>query len=262
VGEIFLREARRTLAQASHAISLVQRASDETTGSLRLSFVASAALGPLPDLVLRFRKQYPGIEVLLDSDTTGAQLEALRRGATDIALIVAPLQESKGLVVDHFREEKMVIALPSWHPLASRKSIRLSQVATESFVSFPFTAGPGFESVFLAACQRAGFFPTIVQEVSQMVTKIMLVASGVGVALVPESFTAMHMPHVKYVPVLEGRRPLCYSLAFATQARRDNPLAEAFIQMAGGRSSQRSMERTPKDRKSDSASIRLAGIAR
>jgi DNA-binding transcriptional LysR family regulator len=233
VGEIFLREARRTLAQAAHAMSLAQRASDDTAGSIRLSFVASAALGPLPDLVLAFRQQHPGVEVLLDSDTTGAQLEALRRGAADVALIVTPLQDSKGLVIDHFREEKIVMALPSWHPLASRKSIQLGQVATESFISFPFTAGPGFESIFLAACQRAGFSPTIVQEVSQMVTKIMLVASGVGVALVPGSFAAMQMPHVTYVPVLEGRKPLCYSLAFATQARRDNPLVEAFLRVAG-----------------------------
>jgi len=234
VGDIFLREARRTLAQAAHGMSLAQRASDETAGSIRLSFVASAALGPLPDLVLQFRKEYPGVEVLLDSDTTGGQLQALRRGATDVALIVAPLQDAKGLVVDHFREEKIVIALPSWHPLASRKSIQLSQVATESFISFPFSAGPGFESIFHAACQRAGFFPKVVQEVSQMVTKIMLVASGVGVALVPDSFAAMQMPHVTYVPVLEGRRPLRYSLAFATTARRDNPLVESFLQLACG----------------------------
>lgn len=232
VGEIFLREARRTLAQAAHGMRLAQRASDETAGSLRLSFVASAALGPLPDLVRRFRQAYPGVEVLLDSDTTGGQLQALRRGATDIALIVAPLQDAKGLAVDHFREEKIVIALPSWHPLASRKSIQLSQVASESFISFPFSAGPGFESIFLTACQRAGFFPKVVQEVSQMVTKIMLVASGVGVALVPGSFAAMQMPHVTYVPVLEGRRPLRYSLAFATQARRDNPLVESFLLLA------------------------------
>lgn len=238
VGEIFLREARRTLAQAAHGMSLAQRASDGTAGSIRLSFVASAALGPLPDLVLQFRQAYPGVEVLLDSDTTGGQLQALRRGATDIALIVAPLQDARGLVVDPFKEEKIVIALPSWHPLAARKSIQLKQVADESFISFPFSAGPGFESIFLAACQRAGFFPKVVQEVSQMVTKVMLVASGVGVALVPASFAAMQMPHVTYVPVLEGRRPLRYSLAFATQARTDNPLVDSFLQLAcGGKAS-------------------------
>ncbi len=46
VGEVFLREARRTLAQAEHAVALARSAVDASAGSIRLSFVASAALGP------------------------------------------------------------------------------------------------------------------------------------------------------------------------------------------------------------------------
>ncbi len=172
------------------------------------------------------------MEVLLDSDTTGGQLEALRRGSTDIALIVAPLQDSRGLAVDVFRKEDILIVLPSGHPLARRRFVQLGQVARERFITFPFSAGPGFESLFLAACQRAGFVPNIVQEVSQMMTKIMLVASGAGVALVPASFAALAMPGVAYVALREGRQPLRYTLAFATQARHDNPLVQAFIEEA------------------------------
>ena len=234
-GEVLLREARRTLTQAAHAIALAQRATDGMTGSIRLSFVASAALGPLPDLIRRFRGDYPEVDVIVDSDTTGAQLQSLRRDAIDIALVVGPLQESKGLAIHTFREEKMLLAVPAGHRLATAKSVQLVQVRDESFISFPFSAGPGFESIFLAACQRAGFFPKIVQEVSQMVTKIMLVASGAGVALVPASFATLQMPDVAYVPVREGRRPMAYSLAFVTQARQGNAMVDAFIQLARGR---------------------------
>ncbi|MBN9409305.1 MAG: LysR family transcriptional regulator [Burkholderiales bacterium] len=229
VGELFLRESRRTLGQAAHAVHLARHASDAKSGSIRLSFVASAALGPLPELVRRFRSGHPGVEVLLDSDTTGGQLESLRRGGTDVALIVAPLQDARGLAVHPLRDENILIALPAGHALAARRSIQLGQVARERFVSFPFAAGPGFESVFLAACQRAGFVPDIVQEVSQMLTKITLVACNVGVALVPASFAAVAMPGVAYVALHEGRKPLRYTLAFATQARHDNPLVDAFI---------------------------------
>ncbi len=235
-GEVFLREARRTLTQAAHAVTLAQRATGDSAGSIRLSFVASAALGTLPDLIRKFREEHPEVEVIVDADTTGAQLQSLRRDAIDIALVVGPLQESKGLVIDSFRAEKMVLAVPVGHRFASAKTVQLSHMAEESFIAFPFSAGPGFESIFLAACQRAGFFPKLVQEASQMVTKIMLVASGAGVAMVPASFAALKMPNVVYVPVREGRRSLVYSLAFVTQARHGNPMLDTFIAMANGRS--------------------------
>lgn len=233
-GEVFLREARRTLAQAAHAVLLTRRAADASAGSIRLSFVASAALGPLPEVIRRFRHANPGVEVMLDIDTTGGQIESLRRGGADVALIVAPLQDTRGLAVHTYRDEEILLALPSSHSLAARPSLQLGQVARERFITFPFSAGPGFESIFLAACQRAGFLPNIVQEVSQMITKIMLVASGAGVALVPASFAAVVIPGVAYVKLREGRQPLRYTLAFATLARHDNPLVQAFIQEARG----------------------------
>src|SRR5690606_34672478 len=59
VGEVFLREARRTLAQAEHAISMARRAGDGVSGSLRISFVPTASLSVLPLLVKDFRTRFP-----------------------------------------------------------------------------------------------------------------------------------------------------------------------------------------------------------
>lgn len=232
VGEIFLREARRTLAQADHAVELARRAGDGIIGSLRVTFVASAALGVLPQLVRRFRKRHPEAEISLDSDTTGSQLTALQRGRSDVALIVVPVQDRSSMRLVPFRQERMMLAVPRDHRLAAGADVEIRDLAEEAFITFPFAEGPGFESQFLSACQRAGFSPAIRQEVSQMLTKIMLVATGAGIALVPASFGTVPMPDVAFLPILEGGKPLVYDMAFAVPARHDNALIDRFLETA------------------------------
>jgi len=232
VGEVFLREARRTLAQAEHAINLARRTGDGIVGSLRITFVASAALGVLPQLVRRFREQHPEAAISLDSDTTGNQIAALRHGRSDIAVVVVPLQDRSGIQLVPFRQERMMLAVPRDHRLARRKKAEIGELREEIFVTFPFSEGPGFESQFLSACQRAGFSPTIRQEVSQMLTKIMLVATGVGIALVPAAFSSVPMPDVVFLPIAEQGKPLVYDMAFAMPERHDNPLVQRFLETA------------------------------
>jgi DNA-binding transcriptional LysR family regulator len=232
VGEIFLREARRTLAQADHAVEMARRATDGIIGSLRVTFVASASLGVLPQLVRAFRAQYPEADVKLDADTTGAQMTALLQGRSDIALVVVPVQDRSNIKLVPFRREPILLALPGDHRFAARETIEIADLAEEVFFTFPFSDGPGFESLFLSACQRAGFSPRIQQEVSQMLTKIMLVASGAGVALVPSAFRALQTPNVILRPIMEGGRPISYDMAFAISAYRDNPLIDRFLETA------------------------------
>jgi len=232
VGEIFLREARRTLAQADHAVEMARRATDGIIGSLRVTFVASASLGVLPQLVRAFRAQHPEADVKLDADTTGAQMTALLQGRSDIALVVVPVQDRSNIKLVPFRREPILLALPGDHRFAARETIDIADLGEEVFFTFPFSDGPGFESLFLSACQRAGFSPRIQQEVSQMLTKIMLVASGAGVALVPSAFSALQTPNVILRPIMEGGRPISYDMAFAISVYRDNPLIDRFLETA------------------------------
>lgn len=232
VGEVFLREARRTLAQADHAVQLAQQAERGLSGSLRITFVASAALGQLPDLMRVFRESHPQAVVQYDSDSTGNQLEALRQGRSDVALIVPPLHDRAGLTLQPFLRETMHLVLPATHPLAARPVIPIEDLAEEAFITFPFAQGPGFESVFLGACARAGFSPRITHEVAQMMTKIMLVAMGAGVALVPGSFTGVPMKNVVYRPLHDGAAAMAFTPAFATPLHADNPLTARFLDCA------------------------------
>src|SRR6185312_2783623 len=94
-GEAFLEEARRTLAHAQLSVEIAQRAAAGKLGTLRLSFVPSAALGVVPRLLRTFREDHPDVKLVLTGDTTSQQMAALLSGATDVGIVVPPLHDAR-----------------------------------------------------------------------------------------------------------------------------------------------------------------------
>jgi DNA-binding transcriptional LysR family regulator len=229
-GRLFLDEARRILAQTERALEVARHAS---SGVLHLSHLGSATLGVLPPLLQSFRVNYPSIELRLTMAGTVKQIELLRRGDVDLGLIRVPIEDARALKVTVLCEERMAIAVPADHPLANRKSVKIEMLAAEHFIGYPPPEGPILEGAFIAACQRVGFFPRVVQHASQMFTKLSFVSSGLGVTLVPKNMRVIVMPNIVYLDIDEGKNPMGYALALAAQTKADNPAITAFVAAAG-----------------------------
>ena len=231
-GEAFLREAKRTLAHAQLSIEIAQRAAAGKLGTLRLSFVPSAALNVVPGLLRAFRQDYPDVTLVLTSDTTSQQKVALLSGTTDVGIVVPPLHDAGDFRVDSFCDQELMLAVPVSHPLASQKRVQLRDLAQEAFVGFPFSEGPGFESVVMAACHDCGFVPKFVQVAAEMQTILALVSSGLGIALVPQAMQAVRTEHVIYLQVRRRNAAVKYSLALAFSPVNSNPSLNAFVAIA------------------------------
>jgi DNA-binding transcriptional LysR family regulator len=147
-------------------------------------------------------------------------------------VIRVPIEDARALKVTVLCEEKMLIAVPADHPLAVRESVKIEMLAAEQFISYPPPEGPSFEGLFVAACQRAGFYPRIVQHAAQMLTKLSFVSSGLGVTLIPGSMRTVRVPNVVYLDIDEGKNPLGYALALAAQTKAANPAITAFVATA------------------------------
>lgn len=158
-GYLFLEEARRILAQADRAVQIARSASN---GVLRVAHLGSATIGIMPQLLRAFRRDYPSIELHVTMAGTFRQVEMLRHRDVDLGLLRLPIENSRGLKVTVLCEEQMLIAVPTDHPLAARSSVRVDMLAGEQFISYPPPEGPSFEGVFVAACQRAGFYPRVI----------------------------------------------------------------------------------------------------
>ncbi|CAI2514642.1 LysR family transcriptional regulator [Serratia liquefaciens] len=230
-GQVFLIEARRTLAQFERTLGNTRRAARGLTESLRLTFVDSTVNALLPGILRQFRQAHPQAEFHLQEATTAEQLIALRDDRADIGMVVLPIALQDELQILPFLQDRMVLALPDHHPLATQRHVTLSDLADQPWVLFPAHYGPGMHAAILQACAVAGFSPRIVQEARQMQTIGGLVAGGVGIALMPALFAVLKSPGVVFRELSGAGSPVPYTLALAL--RTPSPLIEAFCRIAG-----------------------------
>lgn len=231
-GQVFYKDAAQLLQMAQQAMERARRTGAGLEGSLRLSFVPSAALEVLPAVFKRFQIDYPTVHLNLTAETTARQLERLRNGQTDLALVVGPVYDSRGLCLVDLPPQNFVIAVPSGHALATRQSVKIKELAAEPFVAFPESEGAGFAAILLAACKADGFVPKVVQEASQMQAILTLVAGGLGIALVPTAMRRLRMEDVCFLDVADARAQPTYGLVFAYSSQNDNPVVPAFLSIA------------------------------
>lgn len=198
-----LTQAGRTLySEARNILSLTEIAAERTIkaehgqlGRLDIAFFGSAILNIIPQTILRFRNQYPDINVVLHAMTKPEQISALLRREIDIGFnrLLAPHSE---ITTEVILNEQLVIAVNENHRLAHKKALSLIDLADEPMILFPSASRPGFIDHAIRICNEAGFSPNITQEVGDAVSGVALVASGFGLSIVPRSTTVLSIPGV------------------------------------------------------------------
>jgi len=198
-GQVFLAEARKTLAQADAAISAVERAARGETGRISIGYVASAAYaGILTELIGSFRSAYPNVELKIIEMEMRRQLDRIAEGALDFAFIRPPAPIPRSLQTLGVLSESLAAVLPAGHPLAGEESVALESLANEAFIMLNQPADVGFHRLTIMACKVAGFDPRIEAMGSDFTTIASMVAVGLGVALAPLSTACLQLPGVVY----------------------------------------------------------------
>lgn len=228
-GKVFLTEARAAVEAAERAVASVRRAARGEFGWLRVGFVGSAAYGVLPRLLQNFITRWPDVHLELDELTTERQIVQLAAGEIDVG-IARELREEEGLSVKPLLREPLVLALPTAHPLARRRRLRLAEVAREPLILFPRAEVPRLHDLIVSLYRAAGLAPRTTQEAVQFPTILGLVSAGVGIALVPATVQALRQSGVAYVPLLE--RGAVTELVLASRPDRESAALRQFVNTA------------------------------
>lgn len=207
-GEAFLPHAEAALREVERARTAARRVSHGDLGTIRIGFTSAASLNPLvPAAISAFRTAYPDVELRLVVHATTPLLAQLSQDMIDVAFVRPTSTERESLRAIPLPDERLWIALPTGHALATRKRLRLGDLRNEPFILYPRANGSLLYDSIIAACQKAGFSPRVVQEAPQMASMVSLVAAGVGVTLVPESVCQLRPAGVRYLPI-RGQTPL------------------------------------------------------
>jgi DNA-binding transcriptional LysR family regulator len=229
-GQAFLADVRELLGGLDEAVGTARRIHAGSAGRLRISFVGSALLSLVPEVVKRYRAARPEVEVQLRERSTEEQLRDLRAGSIDVALVPLPV-DAPDLRTEVLRRERAVAALPAAHPLAALKQVPVRRLGAEPLVMFPREQAPGLHDRLLAGLSGPDGPPSVAQYAPETQTIIGLVAAEIGVSLVQASVQRLSLPGVTYRPV---RGAPTIELAALLPAGETLPQAREFVDLARG----------------------------
>src|SRR4051794_18907002 len=187
-GRALVAHADAILARLADAEQELQAIAGLRGGRLRLAAFPSACATLMPLAVARFRERHPSVDLTLCPAEPDAGLRLLRAGESDIALSIeatfSPRAEDDVDAVA-LLDDPMYIMLPRDHPLAERSRIKLGDLADESWMIGTACSCPD-TSIFLRACQVAGFEPHIAFNLDDYNAIQGFVAAGMGVSFIPD----------------------------------------------------------------------------
>ena len=201
-GRVLLEDARQVLRDVEHAEGRARRAGEGHAGTLEIGLFGTAIFGAIPMLLRAHRERFPEVSFKLHNMVKEEQIEALKQDRISLAFnrLMRPVP---GLVSEVLLSEPLLVALPAEHPLAARPAVHLADLDGVPMVLFPTGYRPSFIDRVQDVCARVGFTPTVQAEVADVVHGIAMIATSGAACLVPFSATNLHVPGVRYVPLLD-----------------------------------------------------------
>ncbi len=156
-GRIFLEEARKLVVQAGHATEVARHAQKGESGIVRIG-IASGLGGVVSGMVAEHCRRMPAIEIECKDIFSTPQNEALATREIDVGFLRPPVDGDR-LDCELLFEERFLVVLPKNHRLATRKSLRLKDVAEETLIIFDRNFSTGLYDQILGLFRRQGRTP-------------------------------------------------------------------------------------------------------
>lgn len=137
-------------------------------------------------IVQPFLHHYPSCKFVLSQIDSDDVLERLLNYDIDFCFTCMPIA-SPSVECYHMLNQKLFLTVPPSHPLALKSYVRLEDVRNEDFICVSRSA-PLYD-ITMSCFDMAGFSPNIVCELSSPALMPALVNSGLGIALMPDTFS-------------------------------------------------------------------------
>jgi DNA-binding transcriptional LysR family regulator len=179
-GKTFLRRVERIFSEIKEGQRELADLANLESGSVTIGTTSSRLL---PNLLKEYLQHYPHVNFQLLQITSPHEIYArLLNGEIDLCISFLPINQPE-IHCEPLINEEIFLAVSSDHHLAGRKSIDLSEIANESFISL--TAECELREITDTFCQQAGFTPKVEFEINSVEVISSLVKSGLGIAFLP-----------------------------------------------------------------------------
>lgn len=228
IGEHFLPQARRLLAELASALREIRETGKAQRGDVTIACVPTMGVRYLPRLFERYAEQFPSNRIkVLDHSSAGVELAVQRREA-EFGISVAGGYEG-GLQRQPILQDRMVAVCRTDHPLARRRRLRWRELQSHRLI-FPGQGSSNRPLLDQAlAEQQLALDPFY--EVQRSSTAVGLAAQGMGLAIVPSMAMQDGMStRLKVIDLVEPTVSRVFELLLRPQAQL-SPAARALYDM-------------------------------
>jgi DNA-binding transcriptional LysR family regulator len=183
-GHKFLRHARLILSAVADARHAIDDHPGEVSGLLHLGVTSMVSGYILADLLARFRRVFPEIEVRVHEDERSYIEHLLVNGELDVALmLISNLQDDLALDTEAVVRSPCRLWLPPEHPFLQLDRITATDVASQPIIQLNIDEMP---DALRHWWRSTGSTPHVGMKTSSVEAVRSLVATGAGVAVLPD----------------------------------------------------------------------------
>lgn len=220
VGQRIIEQAQRVLDQVGVIKDLAQDGKNQLNSPLKVGAIYTIGPYLFPHLLPQLRRAAPAMPLYIEENYTASLRQKLRHSDLDAIIIALPFEEPEVVTLPLY-DEPFVVLLPADHALAKNDQITPEQLSKEQLLLL----GPGhcFRDQVLESCpplvdaitKRVDHgTPELVTEGSSLETIRHMVASGLGITVLPLS-AATGMKYQEDILVV---RPFAAPVPFRTVA--------------------------------------------
>ncbi|WP_344682968.1 LysR family transcriptional regulator [Saccharopolyspora taberi] len=227
-GEVFREQARAIVMQAHKAAQTAREAAAGRSGTINVGYNFAAGQHVLPAVLGKMHAEHPTVGVTLHEMRTGPQLQALRAGDVDVAMVygrpVGSEFESRPLA-----QFPLVAVVGPNHKWAGRPGASFSELAHEPCILFGREQCPAMYDAIYGAASTSGIALNIEYEIDDP-GAVAIMASVKPVVGFASAVRGRHVcGSVRTVPVRLYDPVPTIDLHITWLSGRMSPLTELFL---------------------------------
>jgi len=206
------------------------------SGTLRIGCFMSSNRAWMPGVAAALVREFPTLRL----EVSLAELRDRHSSDPDLELYIAEAVRGDrdpaaadgaavGYDIEELRTEGYVAVVHAGHPLATRRSVPLIELAEQPWIDNDHAHGPCREIV-LSACTALGFAPRFRIEAPDYATAFDYVAQGVGITVLPR-LGAFALPDGVAMLSIEDRQARRRIMLRVKRSMRTNPAVHRAVEL-------------------------------
>ena len=217
-GRRFVDQVDEAMGILDRAIKIAGMQARGEDGELRIGVHALTPGCFLDGLFERFHEAYPGVSLHITEGTARDAQLMVREGRLDLAFM-ACTHEIPDLNSRVIWRDRLMVALPGGHPLATTQVVEWRQLAEETFLVRHGGTGPQVHDLIVTRSAGKWPTPTIRRFDVGQSALVSMIAAGHGVSLFVEEGAAANTANVAFLPIRDEPETIPFSVVWSPSNR-------------------------------------------